>query len=183
MSVSPDPDGIPPVDAVVAAFASRLSGDEPRQEGRVMAMLLELHGNNVAQWEQEDAARRSDGDDAAVAAAKRAIDGLNANRHELLEGIDDAVVTVLRPSAGAPPCTETPAMAYDRLSVLVTRISFTRRAAARQPDDYAARLRVLDAQLAVLQEAVDVLIDELRSGRKRFVPYRSLKLYGPTSAQ
>jgi hypothetical protein len=33
-------------------------------------------------------------------------------------------------------------------------------------------------QLALLQEALAGLFDDVHSGRKRFVPYESLKLYG-----
>jgi hypothetical protein len=70
-------------------------------------------------------------------------------------------------------------MVYDRLSVLVTRISFTEQAAAEHAEgDFAARVPILHDQLAVLSEAITVLLDELRTGRKRFVPYESLKLYG-----
>ena len=53
-----------------------------------MGLLLGLHHNNVVQWDREDAARRDDADDHAVADAKRDIDVLNAKRHELVEAID-----------------------------------------------------------------------------------------------
>jgi hypothetical protein len=172
-------DGIPSADEVVAAFAASSAGVGAPSDTQLMTLLLELHANNVAQWNREDAARHNDGDDAAVASAKRDIDQLNANRHRLLQAIDAAVAAVVRENPSAPPCTETPAMAYDRLSVLVTRIAFTERAADEHPEaDYAARLPVLYRQRAVLNEAVDVLLDELQTGRKRFVPYESLKLYG-----
>ena len=45
-------------------------------------------------------------------------------------------------------------------------------------DRYAARLPVLHEQLASLQAALEALFDDVRTGRKRFVPYQSLKLYG-----
>jgi Protein of unknown function (DUF4254) len=173
---------LPSTDEVVAAFTASFSASTEQSESKVLSLLLELHANNVAQWRREDAARRSDGNDAAVAAAKRDIDELNGNRHRLLEEIDAAVAAAVGEHLSAPPCTETPAMAYDRLSVLTTRISFTERAAIENTErDYAARLPVLHRQLAVLREAMDVLLDELRSGRKRFVPYESLKLYGSSA--
>ena len=76
-------------------------------------------------------------------------------------------------------------MVFDRLSVLVIRISSTEDAATSERDDrdlYAARLPVLRRQLALLQEALEALFDDVRTGRKRFVPYQSLKLYGPSTA-
>jgi Protein of unknown function (DUF4254) len=72
-------------------------------------------------------------------------------------------------------------MAFDRLSVLVIRIHYTERAAgegASDADLYGARLPALDRQLANLQQAIDGLIDDVRDGTRRFVPYQSLKLYG-----
>jgi len=36
---------------------------------------------------------------------------------------------------------------------------------------------VLYEQLALLREALEALFDDVESGRKRFVPYQSLKLY------
>ena len=72
-------------------------------------------------------------------------------------------------------------MAFDRLSVLVIRIHHTERAAgegASDADLYAARLPVLYRQLSDLQQAIDGLIEDVRDGTRRFVPYESLKLYG-----
>jgi len=173
------PDRIPSTDEVVAAYEALSAGARDKPDTPLLSLLLELHANNVAQWRREDAARSGDGDDSAVAAAKRDIDQLNSHRHRLLESVDAAVAGFLPNNPTAPPSTETPAMVYDRLSVLVTRISFTEQAAAEHAEgDFAARVPILHDQLAVLSEAITVLLDELRTGRKRFVPYESLKLYG-----
>jgi len=173
------PERMPSVEEVVAAYEALSAGTGESSATPLVALLLELHANNVAQWRREDAARSSDGDDAAVAAAKRDIDQLNARRHGLLEAIDAAIAEFLHDHPTAPPSTETPAMAYDRVSVLVNRISFTQQAAVEHPEgDFAARLPILREQLAVLSHAITVLLEELRTGRKRFVPYASFKLYG-----
>jgi hypothetical protein len=86
----------------------------------------------------------------------------------------------------APPTTESPAMVFDRLSVLVIRITFTETAADSQQADaalYAARVPVLHQQLALLHEALEALFDDVRAGRKRFLPYQSLKLYGSAASR
>jgi hypothetical protein len=143
--------------------------------------LLGLHHNNVVQWNREDAARGEQSDDGAVAAAKRDIDALNLKRHELVEAVDAALVAGIEQAPAAPPTTESPAMVFDRLSVLVIRISFTESAASSPREDrahFAARVPVLYEQLALLQAGLDALFDDVRTGRRRFVPYRSLKLYG-----
>ena len=147
----------------------------------MLGLLLALHHNNVVQWSREDAARRGDADDRAVAAAKRDIDALNTKRHELVEAIDAALAADIEQAPAAPPTTESPAMAFDRLSVLVIRISFTERLASSQRADrelYEARMSVLEQQLAQLREALEALFDDVRTRRRRFVPYQSLKLYG-----
>jgi hypothetical protein len=139
-----------------------------------VARLVDLLRSNLAQWNLEDEARDPAEDDAAVARAKRAIDELNGGRHRIVEEIDNAIDRAVTQTAAAPLATESPAMAFDRLSVLVIRIHHTERDAGR----YAARLPVLHQQLAELQDAIDRLIEDVRGGTRRFVPYRSLKLYG-----
>ena len=179
------PKNVPSITSVIAEFRRAL--DEPARppSNGVLGLLLDLHHNNVVQWNHEDAARRDDADDHAVAAAKRDIDALNTKRHELVEAIDAALAAGIDQAPAAPPTTESPASAFDRLSVLVIRLSFTESAANSQRDDrdpFAARVPVLRQQLALLQEAIEALFDDVRTGRKRFVPYQSLKLYGPRTA-
>jgi hypothetical protein len=175
------PTNLPSVTAVIADFRRALHGTGPESDGFVLGLLLELHHNNVVQWNREDGARRDDADDAAVAAAKRDIDALNTKRHELIEAIDASLAAGVEQATAAAPTTESPAMVFDRLSVLVIRISFTESAASSQRVDrdlYAARLPILEQQLALLHEALDALFADVQAGRKRFVPYQSLKLYG-----
>jgi ABC-type transporter Mla subunit MlaD len=159
---------------VVAEFRRALHDPEHLPTRPVVARLVDLLRSNLAQWNLEDEARGPGADDAAVAQAKRAIDELNAGRHHIVEEIDAAINGAVTQSASAPLATESPAMAFDRLSVLVIRIHHTERDAGR----YAARLPVLYRQLADLQEAIDGLIAGVRDVTRRFVPYQSMKLYG-----
>jgi hypothetical protein len=174
--------GAPTVADVVAALRHAPAARSPRPApDRVLELLLGLHENNARQWDREDAARREDADDHAVAQAKRDIDALNRKRHDFVEAIDGALAAVIDQSQAAPPTTESPGMVFDRLSVLVLRIASTEDAARRNAGDgdrYAARVPVLQAQLETLQAALEALFDDLRAGRKRFVPYRGFKLYG-----
>ena len=76
-------------------------------------------------------------------------------------------------------------MVFDRLSVLVIRLCVTEDAASSQGVDrdlYAARVPVLQEQLALLQEGLEALFEDVRTGRRRFLPYQSLKLYGSHTA-
>jgi hypothetical protein len=177
---------LPDVAAVVAEFRRALREPVPPARSGVLELLLGLHRNNALQWDREDATRRDDADDRAVANAKRDIDALNTKRHEYVEAIDAALAEVIDQALSAPPTTESPGMVYDRLSVLVIRIASTEDAARAEGFDrlaYAARLPALHEQLDLLQAALEALFDDVRTGRRRFVPYRSLKLYGrPGSA-
>jgi Protein of unknown function (DUF4254) len=167
-------DDLPTSDDVVAEFRRALHDPEHRPKRPVVSRLVDLLRSNLAQWNLEDEARSPGADDAAVADAKRAIDELNTGRHLIVEEIDVAIDRAVTQTASAPLATESPAMAFDRLSVLVIRIHHTERDAGR----YAARLPVLHRQSADLQQAIDGLIADVRDGTRRFVPYQSLKLYG-----
>jgi hypothetical protein len=146
-----------------------------------MPLLLDLLHSNLEQWELEDVSRAAGADDASVAGAKRSIDRLNLERHRLTERIDAAIDAVLVQSASATPSTESPAMAFDRLSVLAIRLDRTDRAARKSTndgDEIGRRLVRLSVHLDGLAAAIDALLDDVRAGRRRFVPYEHLKLYG-----
>src|SRR2546423_3499368 len=167
------PTGVPAVADVISEFRQALGEPAPTLRSDVIRLLLGLHENNVLQWDREDAARRDHADDRAVADAKRDIDALNTKRHDFVEAIDASFGAVIDQSPSAPPATESPAMVFDRLSVLVIRIASTEDAARAERVDrglYAARLPVLHEQLASLQAALEALFDDVQAGRKRFVP-------------
>ena len=181
MTGSHSPEDVPSVSEVVAAFHAALEEGPSLEASGVLGLLLALHRNNLSQWQREDATRVPDADDAAVAAAKRDIDALNATRHGLVEAIDAALDDLVDQNPSASPATESPAMVFDRLSVITIRIHFTERAAlagSADRDVYAARSPLLREHLDVVQRAMEALFDDVRRGRRRFVPYQSLKLYG-----
>jgi len=166
---------------VVAELRRALQDPEHGSTRPLVGRLVDLLRSNLEQWNLEDEARGREADNAAVAEAKRAIDELNAARHHIVEEIDAAIDRAVTQTASAPLATESPAMAFDRLSVLVIRIHHTERAAGEGASEaglYAARLPVLYRQLADLEQAIDGLIEDVRAGTRRFVPYQSLKMYG-----
>jgi hypothetical protein len=147
-----------------------------------MQLLVQLLFSNLEQWELEDVTRFPAADDTTIAQAKRSIDSLNLERHRLAERVDAAIDAALVQSATATPSTESPAMAFDRLSVLAIRLDRTQRAARKAGNgggDFRGRLLRLSGQLEELAVAIDALLDDVRAGRRRFVPYEHLKLYAP----
>ena len=196
-----DPPAIPPASEVVTLFRRSLGAHAPPNDGQasdgpwgsdravpdgLMQLLLELLHSNLEQWELEDVTRLPGSDDATVARAKRSIDSLNLERHRLAERVDAAIDATLAQSATATPTTESPAMAFDRLSVLAIRLDRTHRAARMAGNgggDFGGRLLRLSAQLDELATAIDALLDDVGAGRRRFVPYEHLKLYAPETSR
>jgi uncharacterized protein DUF4254 len=170
---------VPTVAEVVAALGRAEEAGDDGSAG-LLGVLLGLHANNLAQWKLEDAARDPAASDAVVARAKRDIDRLNRRRHDFVEQIDDVIDGAIAQTTSAPPTTESPGMAFDRLSVLVIRLHHT-EAASRSPTPdaglYAARLPALREHLASLVTAVERLLRDLQDGERSFLPYRHLKLY------
>jgi hypothetical protein len=194
--VSDDHGPVPSASEVVTSFRrwlgtqtspdGRHSSDrevsDPHDPDGPMQLLLALLRSNLEQWELEDVTRALEADDATVARAKRSIDRLNLERHHLAERVDAAIDAALVQSANATPSTESPAMAFDRLSVLAIRLDRTQQAARMAGDDggdFGRRLQRLSDQLDVLTAAIDALLHDVRVGRRRFVPYEHLKLYAP----
>ena len=170
---------LPPTAEIVAELQRAVRDPARRSEPGLVGLLVDLLRSNLEQWNLESQSRGA-ADDAAVARAKRAIDELNGRRHQLVEAIDAAFDRALARNVAAPLATESPGMAFDRLSVLVIRVHRTELAAGEAPEagGYAARLPVLHRQLTELAQAIDALVDDVGAGRRRFVPYQSLKLYG-----
>jgi hypothetical protein len=199
--VTGDPWPVPPASEVVTRFRrsleahtapddrnpsdGRRASDRPDASG-LMQLLVELLLSNLEQWELEDVTRTPEADDATIARAKRSIDSLNLERHHLAERVDATIDAALAQSDTATPSTESPAMAFDRLSVLAIRLDRTRRAARMAGNgggDFGRRLLRLSGQLEGLAAAIDALLDDVRAGRRRFVPYEHLKLYAPETTR
>jgi hypothetical protein len=174
---------LPTVNQIVVQMERAIRGDPPKEAGLVVSLVLELLESNVQQWDLEDATRAADATDGIVAGAKRAIDRLNLARHRLLEQIDLAIDSALEQSSIAALSTESPAMVFDRLSVLVIRIARTAAAASTSgSSQYAERIPLLQRQLAALSSALDALLLDVGNGTRRFLPYEHFKLYVPGPA-
>jgi hypothetical protein len=148
---------------------------------RWATLVVDLVESNLQQWNLEDTTRRPGASDAEVASAKRQIDRLNMGRHHLVQEIDAAIDSGLDQPATATLATESPGMVLDRLSVLVIRRTRTVVASGRDPT-MADRIIALDAQVDALGAAWDSYMDELHAGKRRFLRYEPLKLYGSSVA-
>ena len=181
------------VDArALCAFHDRsvTSGDASDDTGAfasdVARFIAANHRNNRLLWDEEDQARRTDVDDAAIAANKRAIDRYNQQRNDAIEHIDEALLARV---AGIPVATdawhnsETAGAMIDRLSILALKIHHM-RAQTLRPDatqEHVARcaekLMRLERQRDDLAHCLDALLTQAAEGRAFWRIYRQFKMY------
>jgi hypothetical protein len=170
---------IPSAERFVALMDQAVRGDRASgspTDPAWVSLVVTLVESNLRQWDLEDTTRQPEASDASVAGAKREIDRLNLGRHQILQEIDTAIDAVLDQPSTAPIATESPGMVLDRLSVLVIRRARTASASSQDPA-WADRVPLVESGLTTLALALDSYLDDLRSGRRRFVPYEHLKLY------
>jgi hypothetical protein len=157
---------------------------EPGFADGLEALVVEQHRANFELWHEEDKARDPRASDSAIAGVKRAIDGLNQRRNDLMERIDRALLEEAgRQREDAPLHSETPGMMIDRLSILELKRYHTAEEAAR-PDAgeehharNRSRLEVLCEQRDDLRDCLDALWADVIAGRRRFKLYRQMKMY------
>ncbi len=142
------------------------------------------HRRNFDLWHEEDKARAPDAPDPEIANVKRRIDGLNQERNDLIERIDERLAAQLpETKPGTPWNTETPGAAIDRLSILSLKIYHMREQVERDDADAvhqlqcAQKLEVLARQRDDLAQALAALLTDLRAGRKQLKLYRQFKMY------
>lgn len=151
-------------------------------------IICQQHSFNFLLWHEEDIARSPDVGDTRVAEVKRAIDGYNQNRNDWIEKIDDWISTSLsengiEPQPGAPLNTETPGSVIDRLSILALRMYHLDEQTERS-DATPQHIESVERKIAVcllqhedLSTALEQLLDDISTGRKRHRTYRQFKMY------
>jgi Protein of unknown function (DUF4254) len=157
--------------------------EEKKSEG-LMGLAEAQHHANFDLWHEEDKVRDPAASDAEITAEKHAIDSLNQRRNDLVEKMDESLLSLAgEQNAFAPLHSETPGMIIDRLSILALKIYHTREEARRETatevhrKKNAARLAVLEEQRGDLAGCLDALWAEVRGGTRRFKLYRQMKMY------
>jgi cell division protein FtsB len=154
----------------------------------ILEVACTQHTFNFRLWHQEDIARAVDVADSRIAEVKRAIDGLNQNRNDWIEKLDDWISQKIEEAgvnvaAEAPLNTETPGSVMDRLSILALRI-YHLEEQARRSDATTDHVESVQRKLAVclvqfddLSNSLQELLDDIWAGRKRHRTYRQFKMY------
>ena len=141
---------------------------------------------DTVQWHYEDIIRdpHINPEDALV--LKRKIDASNQHRTDLVENLDAFFLNEYKSVEvikDAQINTESPAWAFDRLSILALKIYHmqeeTSRAEASENHRQACqkKLDVLLEQRTDLMSAIEQLLEDFKSGRKYMKVYKQMKMY------
>ncbi|MCH2130291.1 MAG: DUF4254 domain-containing protein [Pirellulaceae bacterium] len=153
-----------------------------------LQLVSQEHAYNYLLWHEEDVARSREVGEARIAQAKRAIDGYNQKRNDMIEQLDDAITQQLverkvETTEKASLNTETPGSVIDRLSILSLRIYHLEEQTQR-PDASVEHIESVEHKLAlalVQQDELSVslaqLLEDIYAGRKRHRTYRQMKMY------
>lgn len=133
---------------------------------------------DCVQWHMEDEIRRSDLTGEDIVVLKRRIDQSNQDRTDAVEQLDAMLQAALQPEVAPQGArrTETLGWALDRLSILQLKRYHLRIEAARGSID-TARMDTMERQHVLLCEAIDALVDDLKSGAVVYHLYGQHKLY------
>jgi hypothetical protein len=160
--------------SIIEAFRETTSRDHP---GRlVQDTANELAAHHEQQWQAEDVSRAPGASAEDIAASKRLIDDLNAQRVALVEQIDEWVTGQIHVRADASLHTETLGSVIDRLA-----IAWVRANSLINTNDARDRARLALRQLAELADAYDDLIRDVATGHRRLPAWRPLKTYRSAS--
>ena len=164
-----------------------------RPSAHLMALVQDEHRCNFDLWHEEDRARAPGATDAQIATVKRAIDRLNQQRNDLIEKLDEHILSALEAhkvhtSPGMPSNSETPGSVIDRLSILSLKVYHMREQTERLDASKEhvlksrERLRVLTRQHEDLTLALQHLLADLFEARKQMKIYRQFKMYNDPDA-
>jgi len=141
---------------------------------------------DTVQWHYEDIIRdpHINPEDALV--LKRKIDASNQHRTDLVENLDAFFLNEYKDVEvikDAQINTESPAWAFDRLSILALKIYHMQQEASRAEASENHRqacqkkLDVLLEQRTDLMSAIEQLLEDFKSGRKYMKVYKQMKMY------
>lgn len=141
---------------------------------------------DTVQWHFEDIIRDPQIDPVAALVLKRRIDASNQERTDVVEYIDSYFLQKyanVKVKDNAKINSESPAWAFDRLSILALKIYHMNEEATRAEatqahrDACQAKLNVLLEQRTDLSTAIDDLLTDIQNGDKFMKAYKQMKMY------
>ena len=141
---------------------------------------------DTVQWHFEDIIRDPQIDPVAALTLKRRIDASNQERTDMVEYIDSYFLqkySNVQAKDGAKINSESPAWAFDRLSILALKIYHMQEEANRveasqeHRDKCQEKLNILLEQRSDLSTAIDDLLTDIENGDKFMKVYKQMKMY------
>lgn len=141
---------------------------------------------DTVQWHFEDIIRDPNIDPVAALALKRRIDASNQERTDMVEYIDSYFLqkfSHVKVKDNAKINSESPAWAFDRLSILALKIYHMHEEATRPEasqdhrDKCQVKLNILLEQRTDLSTAIDDLLQDIENGDKFMKVYKQMKMY------
>ena len=141
---------------------------------------------DTVQWHFEDIIRDPNIDPVAALSLKRRIDASNQERTDMVEYIDGYFLqkySHVKVKDNARINSESPAWAFDRLSILALKIHHMNEEATRTEalqdhrNKCQTKLNVLLEQRTDLSTAIDDLLNDIENGDKFMKVYKQMKMY------
>ncbi|HEU4497002.1 MAG TPA: DUF4254 domain-containing protein [Flavobacterium sp.] len=141
---------------------------------------------DTVQWHFEDIIRDPNIDPVEALKLKRRIDASNQERTDVVEFIDSFFLkkySGVKVKETAKINSESPAWAFDRLSILALKIYHMNEEANRKDaskehtGSCQAKLNILLEQRKDLTAAIDDLLEDIQNGDKYMKVYKQMKMY------
>ena len=158
----------------------------PYEKEDIRHLFYHKNWVDTVQWHLEDIIRDPEIEALEALEIKRRIDKSNQVRTDMVEFIDSYFLDLFKNvevSSDAKINTESPAWAYDRLSILALKIYHMKEEAERTDASESHRtscnqkLSVLLEQRTDLCTAIDELLEDIANGSKYMKVYKQMKMY------
>ncbi|WP_426094225.1 DUF4254 domain-containing protein [Flavobacterium sp. DSR2-3-3] len=160
--------------------------NNPFQKDKFEHLLYHKNWIDTVQWHFEDIIRDPNIDPVAALTLKRRIDASNQERTDMVEYIDSYFLqkhSLVIVKDNAKINSESPAWAFDRLSILALKIYHMQEEATRAEasqehrDKCQTKLNILLEQRTDLSTAIDDLLTDIENGNKFMKVYKQMKMY------
>src|SRR5690606_34854508 len=160
--------------------------NNPFSKDQFEHLLYHKNWIDTVQWNYEDIIRDPNIEPVEALKLKRKIDASNQERTDMVEYIDSYFLqkySDVKVKDGAKINSESPAWAFDRLSILALKIHHMKEEAYRAEASLEHRekcnqkLNVLLEQRTDLSTAIDDLLTDIQNGDKYMKVYKQMKMY------
>ncbi|MBF6607258.1 MAG: DUF4254 domain-containing protein [Flavobacterium sp.] len=160
--------------------------NNPFSKDQFQHLLYHKNWIDTVQWHFEDIIRDPNIDPVEALKLKRRIDASNQERTDMVEYIDSYFLNKFSGVQVKPDAkinSESPAWAFDRLSILALKIHHMQEEATRADASLEHRekcnqkLNVLLEQRTDLSTAIDDLLTDIQNGDKYMKVYKQMKMY------